>query len=151
MIAGVRIEESIVVAVSPRVAFELWTTRINDWWRRGTRYWNDARRAVGLRFEPRAGGRFIEIYDAASGEGFEIGRVTAWEPGSRLAFTWRQADWGEQEQLTVEVRFEASGDATRVVYGISGWEKIKGGEETFKGYSMGMKELLGWYQEAARR
>jgi uncharacterized protein YndB with AHSA1/START domain len=45
---------------------------------------------------------------------FEIGRITAWEPGSRLSFTWRQASFSPEQITQVEVRFEAVGEETRV-------------------------------------
>ncbi len=38
-----------------------------------------------MRIEPRVGGRFIEVYDVETDEGFEVGRVTAWEPGGDWA------------------------------------------------------------------
>jgi uncharacterized protein YndB with AHSA1/START domain len=149
MSSSSRVEESVLVAVAPGKAFELWTLRINDWWRRGTRYWNDAARAVGLRFEPYKGGRFIEVYDAATGEGFEIGKVTDWAPGRLLAFTWRQADWPESESISMELRFEPEGSSTRVSFRITGWERVTGGVEMSKDYMGGMMELLGWYREHA--
>ena len=31
------------------------------------------------------GGRFVEVYDLETGAGIEVGRVTVWEPGERLA------------------------------------------------------------------
>ena len=59
-----------------------------------------------LAFEPKLGGRFTET--SANGEVFEIGRITSWQPGAHLAFSWRQASF-EPDQLTVEVRFEPIG------------------------------------------
>jgi uncharacterized protein YndB with AHSA1/START domain len=74
----------------------------------------DKERRLGLRFEPHVGGGFIEIYDGESGEGYEIGRVTAGELGARLAYTWRQADWPEDAVTDVEVRFDPVAGGTRV-------------------------------------
>ncbi len=79
------VRHSVEVSTSPEKAFEVYTAGINGWWKRGTYYWNDKERALGLRFEPFVGGRFIEVYDETTGEGFEIGRVTDWRPGRRLA------------------------------------------------------------------
>lgn len=132
-----------------RRAFELFTAGINQWWRRGTYYWNDRDRARGLRFEPHVGGRFIEVYDEATGEGFEIGRITVWEPGRRLAYTWRESDWGPEEQTQVDVRFEPVATGTRVTVVHSGWERVKNGAEISRGYATGHAQLLGWYGEAA--
>src|SRR5262245_53492819 len=55
------------------------------WWRRDTPYWNDRERGLTIRIEPRVGGRFLEIWDLESGTCFEVGRVTVWDPGVRLA------------------------------------------------------------------
>jgi uncharacterized protein YndB with AHSA1/START domain len=57
------------------------------------------------------GGRFVEVYDQATGEGFEIGRVKVWEPGRRVAYSWRQADWRPGEEMEIEVTFEPPGPA----------------------------------------
>lgn len=81
---------AVEVPCDPGTAFDIFTGDIGTWWKRGTRYWNDPARGAELRLEPRAGGRPLEVYDAGTGEGFEIGRVLAWEPGKRLVFTWRQ-------------------------------------------------------------
>jgi uncharacterized protein YndB with AHSA1/START domain len=147
------VRESIEVAADPARAFELWTAGINEWWRRGTYYWNDRDRALGLRFEPGTGGRFIEIYEAATGEGWEIGRVRVWEPGRRLVYSWREAGWTPEETTEVEVRFEAvGGGRTRVTVTHSGWETVRDPERNRRlreGYAYGVKELLGWYREAS--
>jgi uncharacterized protein YndB with AHSA1/START domain len=99
------VSQSTEVPVDPSTAFRLYTAEINRWWRRDSPYWNDRGRAVGLRTEPRVGGRFVEVYDEAAGDGFEIGRVRAWEPGGRLVYSWRQADWRPGDELEIEVTF----------------------------------------------
>jgi uncharacterized protein YndB with AHSA1/START domain len=139
----------IVVAVDPLTAFKAWTDGINDWWRKDSPFWMDKERRLGLRFEPEVGGRFIEVYDADSGEGYEIGRVTAWEPGARLAYTWRQADWPKEAVTEVDVRFEAVPDGTRVSVRHTGFEKLReAGVGWANGYTEGLKMLLSWYSEA---
>src|SRR5439155_1386354 len=80
----------------------------------------------GLRFEPHVGGRFIEVYDE-NGEGYEIGRITAWEPGKRLAYTWRQSDWPEDAVTDVQITFEPADGGTRVRMRQTGWERVPGG------------------------
>jgi uncharacterized protein YndB with AHSA1/START domain/quinol monooxygenase YgiN len=127
----------------------VFTTDIGTWWKRGTRYWNDADAGLELRFEPHVGGRLIEVADLASGEGFEIGRVLAWEPGKRLVFTWRQADWEPTESTDVEVRFEPAGTATRVTIEHGGWDRVPSAVAMTEGYSAGWVELLGFYADAA--
>src|SRR3989304_488693 len=108
------VRHSVEVPADPETAFRLYTAEINRWWKRGTHYWNARHRAVGLRFEPFVGGRFIEVYDAQTGEGFEIGRVQVWEPGRRLVYTWREAGWAPGAQTEVEVLFDPTAQGTRV-------------------------------------
>ena len=145
--------QSVEVAADPKTAFKLWTEGINEWWKRGSHYWNDGKRAVGLRFEPGVGGRFIEVYDAATGEGLEIGRIRVLDPGRRLVYGWREAGWQDREMTEVEVLFESTGPGlTRVTVTHSGWETIRDPERSQRlrdGYTYGLNELLGWYREAS--
>jgi uncharacterized protein YndB with AHSA1/START domain len=143
------VRQSIEVPAGPGAAFELYTAGINRWWRRDSWYWNDRGRARGLRIEPFVGGRFVEVYDEATGEGFEIGRVTVWEPGRRVAYTWRQADWPPGEEMEIEVTFVPAADGALVTITVRGWERLTGGAEIGRGYGEGAKELLGWFAEAA--
>lgn len=103
------VRQRVEVPTDPGTAFQLWTAGINEWWKRGSHYWNDGKRALGLRFEPGVGGRFIEVYDEATGEGMEIGRIRIWEPGKRLVYSWREAGWQAGEMTEVEVLFESVG------------------------------------------
>ncbi|MCI0598139.1 MAG: SRPBCC domain-containing protein [Beijerinckiaceae bacterium] len=75
-----------------------------------------------LAFEPGPKGRFTETF--ADGKEFEIGRITAWEPGVRLAFTWRQATFREHQITEAAVRFEPAGNGTRVTIEHWGWDNI---------------------------
>ena len=101
-----RVSQSVEVRVDPATAFDLYTREINRWWKRDSWYWNDRQRARGLRIEPFVGGRFVEVYDEATGEGFQIGRVRVWEPGRRVVYSWRQADWPPGEEMEIEVSFD---------------------------------------------
>lgn len=58
------------------------------------------------------------------GEIFEIGQVIAWDPGVRLAFTWRPESFAADQLTHVEVRFEAVGNETRVSVEHYGWDTI---------------------------
>jgi uncharacterized protein YndB with AHSA1/START domain len=75
-----------------------------------------------IALEAGEGGRFTETL--SNGKVFEIGRVTAWEPGSRLALTWRQATFAPDQMTTVEVLFEPVGEETRITVVHSGWDSI---------------------------
>jgi uncharacterized protein YndB with AHSA1/START domain len=143
----------VVVEASPDEAFRIFTDEIGLWWRRGTRYWNDAERGLTIRIEPRIGGRFLEVYDLESGTGFEAGRVTAWEPGKRLALSWTQLGWPEGVSTEIEVNFEPVDEGTLVRLEHSGFERLPDFEQYVPGYDAGWKEVLGWFAErvTARR
>ena len=69
------------------------------------------------------GGRWLEVYDNATGEGFECGRIVVWEPGERLVFLYRDAGHNIDD-TEVEIRFEAIDDGTRVTLEHRGWDKV---------------------------
>ena len=141
---------TVEVPCDPDTAFEIFTRDIGTWWKRGTYYWNDADRGLEYRLEPEVGGRLLEVYDLATGEGFEIGRVLAWEPGKRLVFTWRQGNWDPAQSTDVEVRFEPSGNGTLVTVEHGGWDRVpSAGRDQIEGYGDGWAELLGFYAQAA--
>jgi uncharacterized protein YndB with AHSA1/START domain len=140
------------VEASPDDAFRIFTEETGLWWRRATRYWNDAERGLSVRIEPGVGGRFVEVYDLDTGEGFEVGRITAWEPGRRFAMTWTQAGWPAQVSTDIEITFTPAGDGTLVRLEQTGFERVgPEGAELRDGYSGGWKEVLGWFAEHASR
>ncbi len=119
---------SISVAVEPAVAFEVFTKETDLWWRRGLRYRLAGRRPGSLCFEPGAGGRLFESFETSSGtQVHEAGRVTVWQPPSRLVFTWRNANFAAEESTEVEVFFEPTDTGTRVTVQHRGWSAIRPG------------------------
>jgi hypothetical protein len=72
--------------VDPGTAFTAFTEELDLWWVRGPINYFDAAKAIGMRCEPGVGGRLLEVYDEATGEGRELGRITVWEPGRWLAW-----------------------------------------------------------------
>lgn len=113
---------SLRVKASPREAFDVFTQEIGAWWRPNGLFQLTPRGDGELRFEPGEGGRLVT--NLANSKEFEIGRVTAWAPGERLAFTWRQASFPPEQTTHVEVRFEPVGDETRVTVEHRGWDAI---------------------------
>lgn len=113
---------SLRVKASPQEAFDVFTREIGLWWRPNGLFQLTPRGDGELRFEPGANGRLVTRLD--NGRTFEIGRITAWSPGERLAFTWRQATFAPEHVTTVEVRFEAVGDETRIIVEHRGWDAI---------------------------
>lgn len=108
------------VPASPEDAFDAFTDEIGQWWQPGALFQLTPRGDGTLSFENRE--RLITTL--ASGKVFEIGRVTAWQRGQRLAFTWRQASFAPDQITTVEVAFEAAGSETRVTVTHRGWDTI---------------------------
>ena len=129
---------TVEVAVDPATAFKIYTEEIDSWWDRGpTNFYNGAR-AIGKRFEPGIGGRYLEVYDAATGEGLEIGRITTWEPGRR--FVYRSS----MDDTEVDIRFEATPGGTRVVLE---QRLVAGGVKAH--FLSGWNNILGWYADWA--
>jgi hypothetical protein len=140
----------IEVSVDPPTAFAIFTDEIGQWWRPGPINWNNARRAVGVRIEPGVGGRWIEVDDPASGEGVECGRITAWEPGRRFVFLYRDVGH-EIDDTEVEVRFEPIEGGTRVTLEHRGWEHVPAAVATRRRdlKRAGWASILGWYSDWA--
>ena len=117
-----RVIVSLRVAASPERAFEVFTRDVGLWWRPNPIFSFTRQGAGVVSFESGLGGRFIET--VTDGEVFEIGRITAWEPGVRLAFGWRQASFNADQHTEVEVRFEPIGTETRVTVEHRGWDSV---------------------------
>ena len=113
---------SVRVRATPAEAFALFTRDIALWWRPSPLFRFTPRDGGVLSFEPGEGGRFIETLP--SGTVFVIGRITAWQPGEKLAFGWRQATFAKDQNTQVEVRFEAVGAETRVTVEHKGWDSV---------------------------
>ena len=62
-------------------------------------------RAMAVRCEPGVGGRLLEVYED---DALELGRITAWEPGKRLA--WRSS----VDDVNIDVSFAPAGDGCLV-------------------------------------
>ena len=113
---------SIRVGATPLRAFEAFTAEIGAWWRPNPLFALTPRGDGCLRFEPGEGGRLVTTLP--NGKEFEVGRITIWKPGERLALTWRQATFAQNQSTELDVRFEAVGDETRVTVEHRGWDAI---------------------------
>jgi uncharacterized glyoxalase superfamily protein PhnB len=117
------VSSQVEVGVDPKTAFSAFTDEMNLWWVRGPINFFDSSRAVAVVCEPGVGGRIIEVYDEATGEGLELARISAWHPGERLA--WRSS----VDDVEVEVSFEptANGTSVRVLATIPAGGADRGG------------------------
>ena len=113
---------SLRVPVDPLAAFEVFTREIGSWWRSNGLFALTAEGDGILAFEPRAGGRLWTTLP--SGAQFEIGRISRWEPGARLVFSWRQASFAPEQSTEVEVQFEGVGTQTRISVEHRAWDTI---------------------------
>lgn len=119
------IRHSVTVDVSPADAFAGFTDGMGSWWPREYTWSGDLLESFGI--ESRSGGLCYEI--AANGMRFDWGRVSAWEPPRRLAFSWqvgpdRVPQPNPARASQVEVRFEpAAGGRTKVSVLHEGWER----------------------------
>lgn len=111
---------AIRVPATPESAFDAFTDDIGLWWRPSALFEMTPRGDGTLSFD----GQSRLITTLPSGKVFEIGRVTAWQRGARLAFTWRQATFTPDQITTVDVTFEAVGEDTRVTVTHRGWDTI---------------------------
>jgi uncharacterized protein YndB with AHSA1/START domain len=117
---------SVSVAVPPAVAFDVFTRDIDRWWRRGIKFRNAGGRRGFIRLEPHMGGRLFESIDADGGPRvFEVGRVSAWDPPNRLAFSWRNAAFEAGENTAVEVSFTPTAHGTLVSVVHRGWATLR--------------------------
>lgn len=145
MAVGPAARAEVIVDASPQDAFAIFTEEIGIWWRMNTPYWNDVERGRSIRLEPYVGGRFIEVYELDTDAGFEVGRVTAWEPGERLALTWTQVGWRADVWTDIEITFEQVGEDTLVRLEQSGFERAGAADDFRAGYEGGWHTILGWF------
>jgi uncharacterized protein YndB with AHSA1/START domain len=138
------------VDVTPADAFEVFTTELDQWWRRGPAYRVAGRSPGALHLEPRLGGRLFEAY--GQGALHEVGTITAWEPPSHLAFTWRGINFAPGETTLVDIQFIASGGGTRVVLEHRGWATIREDHPARHGKPVGafLADLGMWWASLVR-
>lgn len=111
---------SFEVSCSPSHAFIAWTAGVSTWW--PSDHSVSGERGLRIVFEEGVGGRIFER--TPSGVEHDWGRVTAWEPPTRLAYTWH-LHFAPEDATDVEVRFiDAGNDGTRVEIEHGGWQRL---------------------------
>jgi len=102
---------TVMVEVPPDDAFEVFTEETAAWYRpRITRPGGGHLRFDGEERRVLTAGREGDAE-------VEVGRITVWEPGRRLAFV-------DRHETEVEVRFEAEGGATKVTLEHRGLDRL---------------------------
>jgi uncharacterized protein YndB with AHSA1/START domain len=135
------IRKTISVQRPPQVAFRIFCESIGEWWPKGPSFKGNLANMV---IEGRIGGRFFERY--TDGTEYEIGRVTAYQPPSLVAFAWRAPSWDVATQ--VEVRFSAEAGGTRIELEHRGWDQSAKSRDSRDNYDSGWDMVLGRYQAA---
>jgi len=128
------------VEVDADTAFRVFTEEVDAWWRAGPRFRWHPERGGTLRFVGGQGGRFVEVYP--DGESFEVGRIRVWDPPRRLVFGFRARSFAPDENTEVEVRFEASGDATDVTVLHRGFAALRADHPARHGLGTGAFENM---------
>ncbi len=115
------------------VVFELFTSRIGEWWPRLTHsVGGDA--AVSVEMGVGVGERIVEV--TSDGTEHEWGRITDWAPGERVAFSWRPGLAPEQAtHVAITVRSTAEGTEVTLVHDGwatrgENWEEMRGNYDT---------------------
>ncbi len=150
--------KTLVVNCAPEDAFRYFTEDMAQWWPLNTHSIigggsKGSKAPQTCVFESHKGGRIFERGDA--GEEHDWGKVTAWEPPSRVAFTWHPGRKPETAQ-DVEVTFAADKGGTLVTLTHTGWERYgKDAAETREEYDGGWDlvfvELYGGYVEKSAK
>lgn len=141
------------VAVPQATAFRVFTSEMNAWWLSGRAYRVGGRGAGTIAMEPRLGGRLIETYEVGGKmKTIEMGRVTAWEPPTRVVFDWRAVNFDGNERTEVEVVFEPSDDDTLVTVTHRGWSQIRKDHPVRHGHApiAFFRMIGGWWGDLLR-
>ena len=94
------IVRTVEVKAPPARAFDLFVTRMGQWWPKGKTIGKNPHADIVV--EPRAGGGWFER-DAAGNE-TRWGKVLAWQPPARLLLAWQlNCDFGYDPDLVTEV------------------------------------------------
>ncbi|HKR14803.1 MAG TPA: SRPBCC domain-containing protein [Pyrinomonadaceae bacterium] len=133
------IKRSISVSSSPEKAFRRFTEEFGSWWPSQT-HSIGCDRLKQVVFEQHEGGRIYEEH--VDGRRFQWGRVTLWEPPTRVRFTWHPSRDPSTAQ-DVEIEFKAEGAGTRVELTSTGWERWgRRAKRARKGYDLGWGYVL---------
>ena len=144
--AGDAAQVSVFVRVPPDVAFEVFTTEIDLWWKQGPKFRVAGRQRGQLVFEPGENGRLFESFPGGT---FEVGRVIGWEPPARLELEWRGPNYDPGQKTFVEVRFVAANDGTMVTVRHRGFAALPDGHPVRHGQDgAAFARMLGmWWGE----
>jgi uncharacterized protein YndB with AHSA1/START domain len=126
-------------------AWHVWTERFGHWW--PADHTATGRDDLEIVLERHLGGRIFER--TPDGVEHDWGRITVWEPPSRLAYSWHLRR-DRADATDVEIRFTGQGRATEVRIEHRGWERLGADGATWRDRNRGgWSTLLPHYIEAA--
>lgn len=144
------IVHTVRVKAAPARAFELFATRMGEWWPKGKTVGRNPHAAIVI--EPRSEGRWFE----RDGEGNETnwGKVLAWEPPSRLLLGWQLgSQWQYDPEFLTEVELTfaaADGGGTLVTLEHRNLERFGAdAEERAESLNGGWPTMLGAFARYA--
>ena len=133
----------VTIQREPEKAFELFTSRIADWWPLDTHSLGaaDKKRPATVVMEPHEGGRIYEVSD----DGVERiwGSVTDWRPGDHVAFTWHVGR-APEDATKISVKFRpADSGGTHITLTHDNWHALGDEARSMRDqYSAGWTGLL---------
>lgn len=150
----VAVTRTVRVPLPPQRAFDLFTTRMIEFW--PATHTIGASPMTEVVIEPHPGGRWFERGE--DGSECAWGRVTVWDPPGRLVLLWQiGADWQHDPSLEtdVDITFTAEGPAaTRVDLRHGHLERFGDATESIRAVfdsPGGWSGILGGFVTAARQ
>jgi hypothetical protein len=127
-------------------AFDVWFREMSVWWPKG--HSRSGEPTFEVVVEERVGGRIYEL--TSSGEEFDWGRITVWEPPARVAYLWHI--YGTLKEATdVEITFASRDDRTAVRIQQNGFERLGAmGEELRDRNRAGWDSLVSPFAKTCR-
>ena len=151
-IAPAAIRKTIRVEVPVGRAFEVFATRMGDWWHKEHSIAHGTTQKDVV-VEPRAGGRWYEI--GADGSEHQWGHVIAYEPPHRLVLAWQltiQFAYDPDFETPVEITFEEHEGGTLVTLEHRELERMgAGAAATLESMEGGWGFLLELFKAEAER
>lgn len=135
------VRATVEVALPAAEAFRAFTADIGSWYVVAPATVVDHRRTVDIRIEAHVGGRFLDVHDAVTGAGAEMGRITVWDPPRGFTFV-------DDRDTETDVRFAPVGTTrTAVTIEQRGLDRLPPGEAEHV-RRFGWRLLLGWFAES---
>lgn len=140
------VRRSVVVPLDTATAFHRFTGTFAEWWPRAT-HSIGGKLVHTITFDCHVGGQIVE--ELVDGRRYLWGRITAYDPPHRVAFTWHPSE-SEASAQDVEVLFHPHDTGTRVELISTGWER-RGSKarRARRGYDVGWGSVLEFF--AGRR